>query len=212
MSLAGVDEAGKGSVLGPMVTAGVLARDEKDLLALPLCDSKKLSPKKREELYDEIISVGKIFTVIKTPEEIDARMVTMSELTAACHAEVIRNLLPGTAYVDACDVNERRFGENVLRMSGVQAKIISEHKADAKFPVVSAASIIAKVTRDRLVEDLIEEFGNIGSGYPSDSVTIEFLTNYISEHNVPPGCARKSWQTVDDIIAKCSQRELSSFF
>lgn len=212
MNICGVDEAGKGSVLGPMVTAGVLTDSNEPLNIPGLSDSKKLTPKKRGELFEVITSSWKYFTVIKTPEEIDLRYGTMNDLTALCHAEVIRNLLPKVAYVDACDVNAARFGENVLRLSGIDVKIISEHKADAKFPMVSAASIVAKVTRDRLVEDLASEFGSIGSGYPSDSVTIKFLTDYISEYGVPPLCARKTWQTIDDIIAKSSQKNLSEFF
>lgn len=214
MRICGVDEAGKGSVLGPMVTAGVLA-DVEDAGALAGCgakDSKQLTPQKRERLYEEIVSRWKICTVIRTPADIDAREGTMNQFTAACHAEVIRTLLPETAYVDACDVNADRFAETVLRLSGVSVRMVSEHKADGRYPIVGAASIVAKVTRDRLIVALAEEFGSVGSGYPSDAVTVAFLTAYIQEYAAPPSCARRSWQTVDDIIAKCSQKSLSAFF
>ncbi len=214
MRICGVDEAGKGSVLGPMVTAGVLAEDE-DAGILAGCgakDSKQLTPQKRERLYEEIVSRWKTCAVIRTPAQIDARESTMNQFTAACHAEVIRTLLPETAYVDACDVNADRFADTVLRLSGVSVRMVSEHKADGRYPIVGAASIVAKVTRDRLIEELAEEFGSVGSGYPSDAATVSFLTEYIREHKTPPSCARRSWQTVDDIIAKCSQQSLSAFF
>lgn len=212
MSICGVDEAGKGSVLGPMVTAGVCVSEPRELEGLGLKDSKQLTPGRREALYEEIAARGKTCAVVKTPADIDARSGTMNLFTACCHAEVIHSLLPETAYVDACDVNAARFGWTVLSLAGVpDLEIVSEHKADDRFLVVSAASIIAKVTRDRLVEELSIEFGDLGSGYPSDPLTISFLTAYIRRHGTPPSCARKSWKTVDEIIAKCSQHSLANY-
>lgn len=212
MKFCGVDEAGKGSVVGPMVAGGVLADDLSELENLGIKDSKQLTPKKRESIYEELINSFKTYAVIKTPIEIDTRESTMNQFTAACHAEVLKNLIPDTAYLDACDVNAERFAENVLSLSGLKIKMISEHKADDKYKIVGAGSIIAKVTRDRKIEELKNEFGEIGSGYPSDPLTITFLTEYIKEHEEPPSCARKSWQTIDDIIAKLSQKNLTDFF
>lgn len=213
MSICGVDEAGKGPVLGPMVTAGVLAEDVSELEGLGLRDSKQLTPHWRGELYETITNGWKTAVVVKTPAEIDARTGTMNTFTVCCHAEVIRSLAPGTAYVDACDVNAARFGFNVREQSGLpELQIVSEHKADDKFLIVSAASIVAKVTRDRLVAELAAQFGEIGSGYPSDPVTIRFLEEYIRKHHCPPSCARRTWKTVDEIIVRCSQQSLTDFF
>ena len=213
MNICGVDEAGKGSVLGPMVTAGVLVADAAELEGLGLRDSKQLTPHRREELYGEITHRWKTAAVIRTPAEIDSRTGTMNAFTASCHAAVIRSLTPGTAYVDACDVNAARFGSNVRELSGLpELQIISEHKADDKFLIVGAASIVAKVIRDRLVDELSKEFGNLGSGYPSDPATIRFLEKYIREHGYPPSCARRTWKTVDEIIARVSQQSLTDFF
>lgn len=213
MSICGVDEAGKGPVLGPMVTAGVLVSVPAELEGLGLRDSKQLTPKRREELYEEIVRRWKTAVVVRTPAEIDARPGTMNQFTAACHAEVIRTLVPDAAYVDACDVNAARFGTHVRELSGLpDMPIISEHKADGRFLIVGAASIVAKVTRDRLVAGLSREFGTIGSGYPSDPVTIRFLEAYTREHGCPPSCARQTWKTVDEIIARCSQQSLEDFF
>jgi ribonuclease HII len=213
MSICGVDEAGKGSVLGPMVTAGVLVANTAELEDLGLRDSKQLTSRRREELHMEITRRWKTATMVQTPAEIDSRTGTMNALTAFCHAAVIQSLAPDVAYVDACDVNAIRFGLNVHELSGIpKLQMISEHKADDKFLIVGAASIVAKVTRDRLVVELIKEFGNLGSGYPSDPVTIRFLEEYIRKHGCPPPCARKTWKTVDEIIARISQRNFTDFF
>lgn len=212
MRICGVDEAGKGPVLGPMVTAGVLVLDPSELETLGIKDSKKLTPKKRESLFEEIISSWQTYTVVRTPLEIDTRECTMNAFTAACHAEVVRALHPDRIFLDACDVNAKRFGDTVLQLSGISAEICSEHKADAKYSVVGAASIVAKVTRDRYITELTSEYGEIGSGYPSDRLTIEFLTEYIRTHGEPPTCARRSWQTVQNIIDRSRQTGLSDFF
>ena len=212
MTICGVDEAGKGPVLGPMVTAGVLVSDMSELEMLGIKDSKKLSPKKRESLFEEITASWQTYTVVRTPLEIDSREGTMNTFTASCHAEVVRALCADIVYLDACDVNAQRFGENVLMLSGSSAQICSEHKADARYAVVGAASIVAKVTRDRYIADLKEEYGEIGSGYPSDPETISFLTEYILTRGEVPLCARRSWQTVQDILDRVSQTDLSAFF
>ena len=119
MKICGVDEAGKGSVLGPMVTAGVLVLDTAELTGLGLRDSKKLTPHRREELYEEITRRWKTDVVVRTPAEIDARSGSMNEFTASCHASVIRSLAPDVVYVDACDVNAARFGLHVRELSGL---------------------------------------------------------------------------------------------
>ena len=210
--ICGVDEAGKGPVLGPMVTAGVLVSDQSELASLGIKDSKQLTPKKRESLFEEITSSWRTYAVIRTPAEIDSREETMNQFTASCHAELVRALGADVVYLDACDVNAKRFGDTVHHLSGCSGKIISEHKADAAYPIVGAASIVAKVTRDHCISELKTEFGEIGSGYPSDSLTIGFLTGYIKEYGEPPSCARRSWQTVDDVIRKLSQANLADFF
>ncbi|MDO5845391.1 MAG: ribonuclease HII [Methanocorpusculum sp.] len=212
MVFCGIDEAGKGSVLGPMVTGGILVSDLAELDGLGIRDSKQLTPKKREALFAEITGSWKTHAVIKTPQDIDSREGTMNAFTAACHAEVLRALHPDTAYLDACDVNAERFGKNVLRLSGIQAAVISEHKADARHMIVGAASIVAKVTRDHCIEELCSEFGMIGSGYPSDPATIAFLTDFIRANGKPPACARVSWQTTADILARAAQKSLEEFF
>jgi len=212
--ICGVDEAGKGSVLGPMVVAGVAARSANVIADLGVKDSKQLSPADRERLFPLIKKRCRIATVVIPAEEIDAirREMTMNACVARAHAQVIEKLAPATAYVDACDVNPFRYAETVKSHLDIACEIVSEHHADDTYPIVSAASIIAKVTRDREITKLSKKYGEIGSGYPSDPVTIVYLSTYIDEHHIPPPIARKSWKTVSAMLAEKSQSSLSAFF
>lgn len=211
--ICGVDEAGKGSVLGPMVVAAVGVPAEESLADLGVKDSKLLSEKERERLYPLIRKRCKIATVRLDAQDIDrVRLeMTLNAAVARAHAQVITKLSPACAYVDACDVNIFRYAEMVRSHLGSPCEIVSEHHADEKYLVVSAASIIAKVTRDRAISALAKKYGEIGSGYPSDPVTIRYLSSYIDEHRTPPPIARKSWKTVGTLIARKSQRSLCDF-
>jgi ribonuclease HII len=211
--ICGVDEAGKGSVLGPMVIAAVGISSEDILEEIRVRDSKLLCAKERERLYKIIKKKCQVATVRLDAQQIDIirRDMTLNEAVARSHAKVIVKLSPDIAYLDACDVNTFRYAEMVKNHLVLPCEIISEHHADEKFPVVSAASIIAKVTRDRAIATLAKKYGTIGSGYPSDPVTIRFLNSYIDEHHVPPPIARKSWKTISAILSKKSQRRLNDF-
>jgi ribonuclease HII len=211
--ICGVDEAGKGSVLGPMVVAAVGISSEDILEGIRVRDSKLLCAKERERLYKIIRKKCQVATVRLDAGQIDImrRDMTLNEAVARSHAQVIVKLSPDYAYLDACDVNTFRYAEMVKNHLVLPCEIISEHHADEKFPVVSAASIIAKVTRDRAIATLAKKYGTIGSGYPSDPVTIRFLNSYIDEHHVPPPIARKSWKTVSAILSKKSQSRLGDF-
>jgi ribonuclease HII len=211
--ICGVDEAGKGSVLGPMVIAAVGISSDDFLKGISVRDSKLLCAKERERLYKIIRKKCQVTTVRLDAPQIDImrREMTLNEAVARAHAQVIIRLSPDYAYLDACDVNTFRYAEMVKNHLVHPCEIISEHHADEKFPVVSAASIIAKVTRDRAIATLAKKYGTIGSGYPSDPVTIRFLNSYIDEHRVPPPIARKSWKTVSAILSKKSQSSLYDF-
>jgi len=209
-----VDEAGKGSVLGPMVVAAVGVPSEDVFSDIEVHDSKLLSPRMRERLYAVIRKRFRVVTVRIDAHEIDEiRMgMTMNACVARAHARVIDKLSPTLAYVDACDVNAIRYADMVKSHLEQPCDIVSEHHADQTFKVVSAASIVAKVTRDRAIAALSKKYGEIGSGYPSDPVTIAFLSAYIDEHKTPPPIARKSWKTVTTMIGKKQQSQLSEFF
>ena len=211
--ICGVDEAGKGSVLGPMVIAAVGAEDESVLYGLPVKDSKLLSAKQREALYPEIAARCHVATVIVPAVLIDTSRagITMNECVARAHAAAIRKIRPATAYVDACDVNAARYAEMVKSHLQQPCTIISEHRADDRYRIVSAASIVAKVVRDAGIRRLSDEYGAIGSGYPSDPVTIAYLSAYIRKHNAPPPFARRSWKTVEHLLGKKEQSRLGDF-
>jgi ribonuclease HII len=208
--LCGVDEAGKGAVLGPLVVAGVVWDGKTNDACPGYRDSKLLSPARREELFADIISRFPTKTIIISAHDIDIARTRMSmnTLIARAHAEVISSLKPECAYVDACDVNPIRYRDTVRAYLIEECSIVSEHHADSKYPLVSAASIVAKVTRDEAMRNLAADFGDIGSGYPSDPATNTFLKDYIKVHRCPPSCSRWSWQTVKGIIAECEQARL----
>jgi ribonuclease HII len=212
--ICGVDEAGKGSVLGPLVVAAVGISSDDIFADIEVRDSKLLSPKMRERLYAVIRKRFRVATVRIDAHEIDEIRtgITMNVCVARAHAQVIDRLSPSVAYVDACDVNAFRYADMVKGFMGRSCEIVSEHHADQTFRVVSAASIVAKVTRDRAIKVLSKKYGNIGSGYPSDPVTIAFLSEYYDVHKCPPPIARKSWKTVTTMIAQKQQTRLSEFF
>jgi len=212
--ICGVDEAGKGSVLGPLVIAAVGVPSDDVFADVLVKDSKMLSPVMREHLYSVIRKRFRVATVRIDAHEIDEirKGMTMNSCIARAHAQVIGKLSPSKAFVDACDVNAFRYAEMVKSHLDCTCEIISEHHADESFRVVSAASIVAKVVRDRAIVTLSKKYGTIGSGYSSDPVTIAFLSSYIDEYKMPPPIARKSWKTVSRLIAKKQQSQLSEFF
>ncbi len=129
--------------------------------------------------------------------------MTMNQVMVICHAKVLDQLCPQKAYLDASDVNEKRFGENVGKKHRATIEIIAKHKADDLFPIVSAASILAKVRRDRCVREIEKKIGlPLGSGYPSDPKTRKFLENWIKEHGSIPDIARHSWKTCENLLKK----------
>jgi ribonuclease HII len=203
MQIAGVDDAGRGPIIGPLVIAGVLL-DEKDLprlMDLGVKDSKRLSPRRREELAAEIRELAlKYHVAMLSPTEIDRVVETgkklhkLNRLEAQTMAKVITILKPDVAYVDASDVLADRFKQHIAENLTFKVKIISEHKADAKYPIVSAASIIAKVERDGALSALQEKYGNMGCGYATDPNTIKFLENWIRKFGSYPDFVRKSWK------------------
>ena len=203
MLVCGVDDAGRGSVLGPLVIAGIsIERNKiKELSKIGVKDSKLLSPRSRENLYKKIISIVDDYYVAKIPPSVIDRSVhknQLNDLEAKYMAKVIKKLQPDSAYVDSCDVNPTRFGMQISKLSKIK-KIHSSHHADRRFPVVSAASIIAKVNRDRAIEKL-RISNDLGSGYPSDSKTMTFIKRYVEANGVPPKFARKSWKPVKILL------------
>ena len=183
----GVDEAGRGPMLGPLVVAAITIpeNDLKILQELNIIDSKKLNAKKRKDAFEQINFLckekkWKIETTICNAIDIDFAMDTtnLNTLETELFAKTINNLkidenYSGKLILDACDINEKRFGNRVSnlikKLNLNNWEIISQHKADENHIIVSAASIIAKVTRDNIIDKLKNDLGiELGSGYPSD--------------------------------------------
>jgi ribonuclease HII len=201
--IAGVDEAGRGCVIGPLVIAGVLMKEENlpVLAQLGVKDSKLLSAQKREVLAAEIVRLAEKRVVMKlSPKEIDCvvesgrKLHKLNRLEAQTMAMIIEALKPDEAYVDAADVLEERFKHHIQEGLPFKTKIIAKHKADRTYPVVSAASIIAKVERDKEIAALAVEYGDFGSGYLADPKTMRFLKRWLETHGEYPDCVRKSWK------------------
>ncbi|ADB59638.1 ribonuclease HII [Haloterrigena turkmenica DSM 5511] len=225
----GVDEAGKGPALGSMFAAAVHCEDP---TALPdgIADSKRLSPERREELAaaireDDGIRVG---VAEITPARIDDPETDMNSLAVAAHAEAIDGALeadaletaPITGLCDACDTDAERFARRVTdactdlfadASSALEINIEARHGADDESPIVGAASVVAKVERDAHVAALADEYGPVGSGYPNDPNTREFLESYVGEYGDLPPCARESWSTCEDVLAEAQQTGLGQF-
>jgi ribonuclease HII len=216
MLVAGVDDAGRGSVIGPLVIAGILI-DEKEvpkLVQLGVKDSKLLSPSRRESLAIEIKRLAQKHAVIKlSPAEIDKvvekgrKLHRLNRLEAQAMAKVIELLQPDVAYVDASDVLEERFKQHILEYLPFNVEIVSEHKADRKYPVVSAASIIAKVERDKAIAELKAKYGDFGCGYPTDPKTLEFLRRCLENFKEYPEFVRKSWKPAKKVKLENSSQQ-----
>ena len=203
MKICGVDDAGRGSMIGPMVIAGISIEKKNipKLRKLGVRDSKKLSPKKRELLYKEIVKLVDDYHVIRIPPRTIDKYVfehNLNHLEAKKMAEVISNLNPDLSYVDSCDVNAARFGREISDLSN-KSKVRSYHYADSRFVVVSAASIIAKVSRDRSITRLNKNY-EFGSGYPSDKKSVNFVKKLVSAKKPLPSSVRKSWKPVQKIL------------
>ena len=200
MDILGIDEACRGSVLGPMVIAGVVIPEKmvKVLSRMGVKDSKKLTPNRRTILSRKLKKMFEYDMIVISAREIDdmrAEGINLNEIEKKAMEELILRLKPQKAIVDAVDVKAERFQENLRNDTGFD--VIAEHKADDKFIQVGAASIIAKAERDAQIEEINKEFirqGGIGSGYPSDPTTKKFLSNYT--YDEMPDFVRKSWNTV----------------
>ena len=217
-NLAGIDEAGRGPVLGPLVIAGVVlsARALEQLVILGLKDSKLLSASKREQLHPVILETAIAYKVVTIPaSEIDeqrAKGISLNVVERECMINILSSLRNWSiAYVDACDRKTGLWQQQFQDL--LQKKVVVEHFADINYPVVSAASILAKVARDEAIRSAQEEYGvDFGSGYPSDPKTCQFLKDYFEKNGKLPIIARKSWETSKKILCSSEQKKIADFF
>jgi ribonuclease HII len=208
-------QARRGAVIGPLVIAGVTVDESRldQLKKMGVRDSKLLSPKRREQLAKEIEKVADNIMILKVgPCKIDSyrsQGVDLNRLEFMKMAEIISFLSPNEVYVDSPDVKPERLAK-ILSKAANGAKVVAEHKADVNYPVVGAASIMAKVARDDEIEKLKEKYGDIGPGYSSNPVTMQWMRDWLAKNKeFPEGVVRKSWVTTDSVRKEKSQGRLS---
>ncbi|WP_254766848.1 ribonuclease HII [Salinilacihabitans rarus] len=217
----GVDEAGKGPALGSMFAAAVWV-DDRARLPDGIADSKRLAPTRREELAGRMrASDGvRIGVAEVTPARIDDPETDMNSLAVAAHAEAIEAAADAAGtegpagLCDACDTDADRFARRVADACGIDATVEARHGADDEDALVGAASVIAKVERDAHVAAIAaeyDEYGGVGSGYPSDPATRAFLEAYVDDRGELPPCARSSWATCEEVLATAEQASLGEF-
>ena len=217
MLVCGVDDAGRGPVIGPLVIAGVLVEESRLglLKSLGVKDSKKLTPDARTRLAEEIPRIVDRHYIV----ELDApsldkvvnrapKFQRLNLLEAKKMAEVVEALRPDVVYVDSSDTDTERFRNNILDELTYRPKVISEHHADDTYPVVSAASILAKVRRDTRIDEIRKQYGDFGSGYAHDPQTIRFLGEYYRANKEFPPIVRRSWKTLRNIVRNLTQSRL----
>jgi ribonuclease HII len=216
--IAGIDEAGRGSVIGPLVIAGI-SFDEKTiprLKELGVKDSKKLTAKRRNQLVSLVKELAIKYSIVEIQPKIIDHVVfrsvplrRLNYLETMMMAKIIRELKPDEAHVDPTDVNSQRCIEQIRSVIKYNIHIKCEPKADSIYPATSAASILAKVTRDNRIKELREKHGDFNSGYASDIKTQRFIKNYFSENKECPDYMRASWSTIQQYLKPFKQMKLT---
>lgn len=206
----GIDEAGRGPVIGPLVLAGVHVDRAKlqSLAALGVRDSKQLSRGERTTLAREIRQVALDVRLIPFAPRQLGQNLNRVELSGM--ARLIHDIGPDSVYLDA-PVGPRGISGYLLRLKEQLAKegrrekrweIFAENGADRRYPIVSAASIVAKVYRDEAIKRLHQLYGDFGWGYPLEPKTRRFLRDWYSDHRRFPACVRVRWRTVRTIVTE----------
>jgi ribonuclease HII len=216
----GIDDAGRGPVIGPMVLAGCLIekKTEKTFKRWGVKDSKLLTQKRREFLEQKIKEKAETFEVtLAYPPEIDGKNydgINLNALEAIKTAEIINKINRGfkkiKVIIDCPSINITKWQDflktKIKNLSNLD--IICEHKADKNYIAVAAASILAKCVREKEMALLKEKYGDgVGSGYCHDPITRKFLDEHFKKYK-EDGIFRKTWQTWRDVIAKNEQRTL----
>ena len=213
----GIEEAGRGPVIGPLVMCGVVM-DEKmvfELDASGVKDSKLLTPQQRENLFEKIKKMADDFKIIiLSSQDVDDALIdetmNLNWLEAKTSAKIINKLKADKVIMDCPSTNIESYKNYVKKyINNDKIEVIAEHKADLNYTVVGAASILAKVTRDREIEKIKQKINKeFGSGYPSDPRTVEFLKE---NYNKYPDIFRKTWSSYKKVAEGKKQKSLGDF-
>ena len=208
----GVDEAGRGPVIGPMVYAACVwpIAKKTEYAQLGFDDSKKLSRERRDELFEVIKSLPDVhyYVAISTSEQLSNAMLmkqrtSLNTIAFDSAESVIRQALNAGLNVTHCYLDTvgppAKYAEHLKHIFSPLKPDIDftvEPKADSTYPIVSAASICAKVTRDTEVDAISEQIGDVGCGYPSDPATVKWLSDHIDPvFGFDARYVRVSWET-----------------
>jgi ribonuclease HII len=199
----------KGSLIGPLVVAGVCTENEEKLKALGVRDSKEILPHRRAYLANEIVKISNYQIIKVEAHEIDKlrEQMNLNEIEVITFSKLINKLDAKKYFLDAVGVNLNKFKDSIQSKLENPKELVVSYGADKKFPVVSAASILAKVARDREIGKIASSLEHrinlpLGSGYPSDQKTIQFLKEWIEQFNEFPSCVRHSWTTLKRVYQK----------
>lgn len=197
----GIDEAGRGCVIGPLFIAGFLILENDQVIdklnSLGVNDSKLLLPKKRDELALEIKKVCVGYKVFKIqPKFLDD--FSINDLEIQYTAKLVSHFSPGRVYMDVPVSGNgiKRYCGSVASLCSVAPKIIGANKMDSSNVLVAAASILAKSEREKHIKILKKKYGDFGSGYPSDQRTIVWLKKWKKNNKEWPSIVRKKWNTL----------------
>jgi len=214
--ICGIEEAGRGPVVGPMVMCGVVI-DESNLEKfkdIGAKDSKLLTKLQREKLFEKIKKTAKAYEIIiisaqEIDEALESDSLNLNWLEAKCTAEIINKLGPNKVILDCPSNNIKAYSSYVKRLLKNNVDIIAEHKADVNYPIVGAASILAKVTRDWEIDKIKKDIKiDFGSGYPSDPKTAEFLKKNWNKY---PEIFRKNWYPYRKVVLDQDQKKIGEF-
>ncbi len=214
--ICGMEEAGRGPIMGPLVMCGLVVSEEDEikLKELGVKDSKQLTAKQRESMFDKILKIAKSHKIVLlSPSDVDSAVESensnLNWLEAQTTAKILNELNADKAIIDCPSTNIPAYTKYLQNLLKVKTQISCAHHADVDFPIVSASSIIAKVTRDIEVEKIKKKYNvDFGSGYMADPKTKDFLDKNWNKH---PELFRHSWAPYKKLVQSVNQMNLGEF-
>jgi ribonuclease HII len=218
MLIGGIDENGRGALIGPMMICGIVIRkqDEQRLRELGVRESKLLSARQREELFPELKRVARHLITLRVParriDELRSKGVKLDAIEAMKFAHIINTLPARRFYIDAPGINPSRFELMLRSHLKREVELVVENFADRRYVVVAAASIIGKVLRDREIRRIERKLGlEVGVGYAHDPRTIALVKRLLRERKRLPSWVRQSWATIKQLREEMSKKTIRDF-
>ena len=188
-------------------------KSEKKLNKMNVKDSKLLKPYQREKMAPKIEEIATHSVVIRvSPCKIDHNRkngINLNQIEALRMADIINMIKPDKVIVDSPDHNSHKFRDYLWsKLDNKDIELVCENKADQNHKVVSAASVVAKVNKNKAIKELEKQLGEpLGVGYPHDQKTIDHLEK-IAEKNKGkmPSYVRTTWDTTIQITEKYRQK------